>query len=157
MILTVSIHKGHSVFDMIRRQWSIFVIITLMWQELASFIQRKANQNLSNSGDNKDNIIQAVKHGDENLVRKLLEEDSGKNYYIRLMPKNWFLKIIYIAIFSWESDLTNIYCELSQCWFRPGQFTHKRSCYTINVCINGWFNGLSWDTTWIWVSRCSTV
>ena len=57
-----------------------------MWQELASFIQRKANQNLSNSGDNKDNIIQAVKHGDENLVRKLLEEDSGKNYYIRLMP-----------------------------------------------------------------------
>ena len=49
-----------------------------MWQELASFIQRKANQNLSNSGDNKDNIIQAVKHGDENLVRKLLEEDSGK-------------------------------------------------------------------------------
>lgn len=70
-----------------------------MWQELASFIQRKANQNLSNSGDNKDNIIQAVKHGDENLVRKLLEEDSGKILcWKALKPKNWFLKIIYIAI-----------------------------------------------------------
>jgi len=47
-------------------------------EELASFIQRKANQNLSNSGDNKDNIIQAVKHGDENLVRKLLDQDSAR-------------------------------------------------------------------------------
>ena len=68
------------------------VIITLIWQELASFIQRKANQNLSNSGDNKDNIIQAVKHGDENLVRKLLEEDSGKIRADLSSPNVWALQ-----------------------------------------------------------------
>ena len=71
-----------------------------MWQELASFIQRKANQNLSNSGDNKDNIIQAVKHGDENLVRKLLEQDSGKSRLIWFLQMFELFRIRFLKIYS---------------------------------------------------------
>ena len=46
-------------------------------EELASFLQRKANQNLSNSNENKENIITAVKRGDEQMVRRLLDEKPG--------------------------------------------------------------------------------
>ena len=36
-------------------------------------------QNLPLQGDNKENIITAVKRGDEDLVRRLLEENPGKS------------------------------------------------------------------------------
>lgn len=43
--------------------------------ELAGFIDRKTHLNLSNSLENKDNIISAVKRGDEEAVKKLLIEN----------------------------------------------------------------------------------
>lgn len=49
------------------------------WEVTGSFEAILSRLHKPLQGDNKENIITAVKRGDEDLVRRLLEENPGKS------------------------------------------------------------------------------